>query len=166
MSLAILVIGTMISYNTKMQMDDLKNNLPIQEPPIHQEQESQPPKETDPIKPEESEEWREYSGEEYLQVLEKAKKDQKEIILFFTAEWCSSCKQMKSNTLSKENVKKELKNYHYVVINTDNNRELTTQFKIQAIPTFIHLKSDGTQIGKTIVGNRSESEFLKWISAK
>mgnify|MGYP001331191147 CR=1 FL=1 len=56
----------------------------------------------------------------------------------FSAEWCDPCKSM---TPIVENIKKKVEDKATVLkIDVDENKDLTDQFRIQTVPTFIIFK--------------------------
>lgn len=56
----------------------------------------------------------------------------------FSAEWCAPCKSM---TPIVENIKKKVEDKATVLkIDVDENKDLTDQFRIQTVPTFIIFK--------------------------
>ena len=74
----------------------------------------------------------------------------------FSATWCGPCKMM-TKILSNIESPVEIEN-----IDIDVNSNLTQQYKIRGVPTFILIEND-VEI-KRKVGVMSESEYLNWVN--
>lgn len=73
--------------------------------------------------------------------------EKKLVVLDFYAEWCVPCKKMMPiiQDVSSGWADKVV----FYKINIDNNRSLSTKFKVQSIPTLIFIK-DGSVVGQSI----------------
>ena len=91
-----------------------------------------------------------FSGE-YKEVLARAKREEKQVLLHFGADWCLPCKQMKKNTYTNSIVKTKLvKEYLPFEIDVDYfwGMDIAEAFEVTKYPTIIILNSKGKQISK------------------
>lgn len=96
-------------------------------------------------------------------ILEKAKKENKKIIVYASSKSCYFCKKMDKDVLSLEEVKKEI-NKNYIFIKNDMEESalpfnLDKEYK-KVTPTFFILSKDGTYI-KQHPGAWIKSDFLE-----
>ncbi|MDR0468152.1 MAG: protein-disulfide reductase DsbD [Campylobacteraceae bacterium] len=95
-------------------------------------------------------------------------KEQKPIMIKFTASWCSTCKELENKTLSKPNVREKLKEFVLIKIDVtkynDNDKELLKYFELYGPPGIIFYKDNIELKNFQIVGFKNESEFLKHIN--
>lgn len=95
--------------------------------------------------------------------IQDAKNTNKPVFIDFYGEGCSYCKELNESTLSDPNVKKKLsQNYVTVDINTDQNPNLASQYKIYSLPTLVILNSNGQEI-KRQEGYVSSDQLLSWL---
>jgi len=84
----------------------------------------------------------------------------KEVVLVdFYATWCGPCK-MTGPII--EQLAEEVKNVKFVKIDVDKNQELSSQYQVFSIPTFLIFK-DG-QVVNQFVGAMSKEGFLAEIN--
>ncbi len=89
-----------------------------------------------------------------------AKEQDKPIFLYFYADWCSFCIKLKKTTFKDKAVLAYLKqNFISIKVNTDIHRELSTEWKVRALPTTWFLEPDATKIN-AISGYFDETKFL------
>jgi thioredoxin 1 len=81
-------------------------------------------------------------------------------IIKFSADWCGPCKMLKPIW---DNLTKTLKDVDFMPVNVDNDPDMATRFKIQAIPTLVFIK-DGSEV-KRITGLVKEAEIIKVIES-
>lgn len=96
---------------------------------------------------------------------EEAKKDNKMILVKFTATWCGPCQEMKKHAFTDNSVKAELSNVVPVEIDIDNTKEkeiLKKYYTADGIPFTILLNADGTKVGETL-GYTDVPSFLGWL---
>lgn len=102
----------------------------------------------------------------YEEALSKAKKENKPIFIYFEADWCGYCKQMKKNVLSNKNVKKALlDNYVTLFVNIDEDQKTKSLFKIRSVPTYLIYSAD-EEILQKHSGYQDVNAFLDWLKPK
>jgi thioredoxin-related protein len=103
------------------------------------------------------------SNNNELEILKKAKIENKKIIVYATSKSCYFCKRMDKEVLSLDNVQEEInKNYIYIKNDVD---ESSLPFDLQKVykkitPTFFILSKDGKFI-KQYPGSWTKSDFLE-----
>lgn len=85
----------------------------------------------------------------------------KHAILFFTASWCPSCVQMKSQTLPYVS----LPGHDLRVIDADANPQLMQSYGVQSLPSYIVLDGTGRPY-KHGVGFRDVRQFVDFLNPK
>lgn len=80
-------------------------------------------------------------------------------IFYFTAEWCSPCKQTKpiAEDLNRDQVAK------FQFIDVDTEIELVKQFNIKSVPTFIIFDESGNETNR-IIGGKTKKELEDFIN--
>lgn len=96
--------------------------------------------------------------------LRQARESGRPIMLFFSADWCAPCLQLKKYVLSDKRVVGASQRLVNVYIDTDANPELVTTYGIRGIPAIFFLKPDGQMIGK-FSGDPTVSNFVKQMAA-
>jgi thioredoxin-related protein len=99
----------------------------------------------------------------YEEAISEAKKENKNIFIFFSADWCGYCTKMKSQTINDETVKESLKKYVYLYINTDSDGEIVKKFKVNRLPSFVVVDKDEKQLKKHS-GFMEPVSFNKWLN--
>ncbi len=100
----------------------------------------------------------------YEQVFEKAKKENKHILLFFHIDGCGACIKMEKNVFSNLSVLEYLnRNFIYYKINAikDEGIEINKIYKTQSYPTTIVCDTSSTILGNAI-GFHTIDEFLSF----
>ena len=101
------------------------------------------------------------------EIIDAAIKDDKLIMLFFSAEWCKPCKVYKSVTFEEPDTKTYLvDNYiiKYLDVETDfDGIEFHTKYKVKNLPTLVFLNHKGEEVNR-IVGHLSGYSFLRNIT--
>jgi thiol:disulfide interchange protein len=82
------------------------------------------------------------------------------IMLYFTADWCPPCKELKKNVFSREDVALASRRLVNIYLDVDKDRATMEAYKVRSIPIIFFLDPTG-EIVSTITGNRSAKEFLK-----
>jgi thioredoxin-related protein len=99
----------------------------------------------------------------YQEALKKSAEIGKPVFVFFTADWCTWCKKMKSETMADARVKSQLTNYVLVYVDTDREKLLTRRMKVENLPSYMIVTSKEQ---KVMSGNgyKTTEELLGWIS--
>jgi len=102
----------------------------------------------------------------YQEALAAAKKHNRPIFLYFSAEWCGWCKKMKSETLSDAAVKYKLgKEYVTCLIDTDKDRATARKYKVSGIPAYMVIDTSETVVVRDS-GFKSKHDMLIWLRPK
>jgi thiol:disulfide interchange protein DsbD len=95
--------------------------------------------------------------------LAEAKNTNKYVFIDFYADWCTYCRQMEENTYTDPQVQQKIsQNYVFVKIDTNNNPEVSSNYKVYGLPTIIILNSNGQEV-KRIEGYQSPTQLLSQI---
>jgi thiol-disulfide isomerase/thioredoxin len=94
---------------------------------------------------------------------DRAKREDKLLILEFTAKWCLPCRFMEKNVFLNENVQKFSERFAIILqIDIDENKNLKEDFKIEVLPTIILMKASGEIIAKK-EESLSADGFMTWL---
>ncbi|TDU64612.1 thioredoxin-related protein [Prosthecobacter fusiformis] len=99
-------------------------------------------------------------GTDYNAALEQAKKENKPVILVFSAAWCGPCQSMKKTVYPS----KEVTPLHdkfvwaYLDIDQEANSTAATKYNVEGIPHIQFVGADGKDLGNQ-VGSSSSPEF-------
>lgn len=153
----ILLVGISLSLLVKSEKHNLNEgavvNEGIEELSL---EEPQPPVE---------ENQEEEATSDYQSALDKAKAENKELVLFFTAEWCTNCTTMKEKTISTPKVQEALSKVVYLELDVDHEKELISKYKISSIPAYVRINSN-EEVLNDGVGVIKENAFLNWFYKK
>ena len=103
-------------------------------------------------------------GEEaktYEEALKISKETNKQIFIYFGADWCSYCKKME-NIFENESVSKELDQYVFLKINVEKNKSLAKKHDVKTIPDYMIINEEEDVI-KRHTGYKNKTEFLDWL---
>jgi protein disulfide-isomerase len=101
---------------------------------------------------------------EYAAAKREAAEKNRPLLLYFAADWCPGCRQMKVTTWADEKVEAALREYVVVKIDVDREPGLAEQFGVNPLPALIVLSPAGELLGFR-AGYQSPEEFLSWLSA-
>ncbi len=84
----------------------------------------------------------------YRQGMHMAKDLNRPVMVYFFAEWCAFCKKMATDTFTDPQVIRQI-NDHFVAIriNTDIQRDIAREYRIQPLPDTWFLNGRGEKIG-------------------
>jgi thioredoxin-related protein len=117
-----------------------------------------PPKET---KPEIISEYNNFS-----EAIDASQKYNKNVFVYFGAEWCSWCKKMKSEVLFEKEVRENLnKEYIICILDIDQESKEAKKFKVSSVPAYMIIDSSESIVEKTS-GYKPKDEFLNWLKPK
>jgi len=94
----------------------------------------------------------------------KANKQQKEIMMMYSAVWCPECNYMKDVVFKDKNVLKYIQK-HYIVLTLDIQKDtLPKGFEYVGIPTFFFIGKNAKEKNK-IIGGSKANIFLQKLKA-
>ncbi len=94
--------------------------------------------------------------------LERARKEQKPVVVTFYADWCVWCKRFESTTLRDAQVASMLSD-RVVPLSLDVDgagRELSAEYRVDGLPTILVLDAGGNELGR-IPGYMPPQSFLE-----
>lgn len=92
-----------------------------------------------------------------------ARKDNRLIMVKFTAEWCGPCKDMEQITFSNPSVASELGHVVPVRVDVDSKdgKQLSDYYRVESLPTVVFMLPDGTEVSR-MVGLYPPDMFLSF----
>jgi len=85
-------------------------------------------------------------------------------LLFFTAEWCTYCRQMETTTFADPTISKLAQRFVCVLVDADREPEVCRQFAIDGYPTVQFLTNNGRSLHR-LVGRQPPREFAAGMQA-
>lgn len=94
---------------------------------------------------------------------ERANRENKLLILEFTAKWCLPCQYMEKNVFRNQDVQK-FSEQHAIIfkVDIDEDKNLKAEFNIEALPTIIIMKASGQVLSRKEESLNAEN-FMRWI---
>lgn len=107
-----------------------------------------------------------HSPAELDEQLDRAKQEQKMVLLDFYADWCISCKEMEVNTFANPEVSKELKQFVLlqadVTANSAANQALLKRFNLYGPPGILIFNQNGKElISQRVIGYMPPQRFIE-----
>jgi len=96
--------------------------------------------------------------------LRLAKESGKPVMLFFTADWCGPCVELKKYVFTDNRVVAASRRLINISINADSDFETLSAYQVRGIPAIFFLNPRGEMITK-YSGDRSASSFVKQMTA-
>eukprot|EP00249_Psilotum_nudum_P034678 c54055_g1_i1 orf=133-474(-) len=90
----------------------------------------------------------------WLSKLQEAKTQSKLIVVDFTATWCGPCRIMAPFFVE---LSIKYSDVVFLKVDVDQLEDVTTQWNVQAMPTFILIK-DGEEVGRIVGSDKQELE--------
>ena len=91
----------------------------------------------------------------------------KPIMLDFYADWCVSCIEMEESTFRDENVKRALKGYLLLQVdttkNTEDDKKLLKKFNLFGPPGIVFWNDDGKESSDKIIGYKDPQDFMEHL---
>lgn len=94
----------------------------------------------------------------YNEALEEAKKTKKPVLIFVYASWCGWCKKMERETCADEAIVKLTDSFVCLKVNSEEDEEFSSKFKVKEFPCVVFVKSDGSEIERHL-GFKTADEF-------
>lgn len=100
---------------------------------------------------------------DYATALSKSGELGMPVLVFFEADWCSWCKKMKADTMTKPEVVVLLRNYIVVFLDSDKNREVVRKFGVSTIPAYAitNFKEENLKFDS---GYKDGAKFSEWLN--
>ena len=95
----------------------------------------------------------------YAAALDEARGSGKRAFVYFTASWCGPCQSMKHTTWADKGVEAALRDYVPVKVDVDAQPDLSREYHVEAVPTFVVLDAGGKVINSWS-GASSPGEFI------
>ena len=92
----------------------------------------------------------------------EAAESRKQVFVYFTADWCGPCQEMKRTVFSDAEVDRALRFHVPVKIDIDDQPVLAKMYKVESIPFFAILDGDG-EIELSASGKMTSQELIAWI---
>ena len=99
-------------------------------------------------------------ADDYKSALNKAKTQNKKVMIMFSAEDCKECQNMYKKVYSNKTFSKYV-NQHFIAVDIDVEYDGRKGFKVYKTPTFYFLDTKGEQIGRAVKGAMGAGAFLK-----
>lgn len=99
----------------------------------------------------------------YAEAIQKSGQTGKPVLAFFTADWCTWCKKMKSETMTNEGVQTMMKNYVLVYVDTDKDRAPARKFGVESLPAYVITNSKEEKL-KFDGGFKNAETFTQWLN--
>ena len=96
---------------------------------------------------------------DYDAAVEKAKQENKPLLLAFHASWCPPCNKMKKEVYPKPEVIETLGKFISVMIDSDAQTELARKHRVSGIPAFMIVRADGSPVD-SFAGFLPPAEFV------
>jgi thiol-disulfide isomerase/thioredoxin len=99
----------------------------------------------------------------YREAVQLASKEGKPVLAFFTASWCTWCQKMKQDTLVDPTVTGLMKNYVYVAVDVDKEKDVARKYNVTSIPAYVitNGKEENLKSGKDYM---KAPEFAVWLN--
>ncbi len=101
---------------------------------------------------------------DYAEAAQRAAREGKPLLLFFTAEWCHFCHQMADEAFGNSQVRSLSNHFVCVLIDADAQPALCERFAVTAFPTVQFLSSRGAPLER-LVGKKPGHQLLMAMQA-
>ncbi len=100
----------------------------------------------------------------YGEGYELAKKTDRPMLLFFTAQWCHFCHQMEQDAFVDESVSSLAKRFVCILVDADLEPEVCKTFDVRGYPTILFMTSRGVPLNQ-LTGRRSANQLVSQMEA-
>ena len=112
-------------------------------------------------------------GETLENIIARVKKAQelgKPVVIDFSADWCTTCREMEKITFSDPGVKSKLSETEFITVdvtkNTDDDKAILKKLDVLGLPTVVLINANGEEEkGNRLTGFTAPNEFLKNLSS-
>lgn len=105
-----------------------------------------------------------YVATSYADALEESKARKQDLLLFFEADWCHWCHELKDKTLVMPSVQVAMSKYIVYYVNIDDEPALARKYlgRNQSVPQYMVVNND-EDIKRKGSGFKSSRDFLSWL---
>ena len=96
--------------------------------------------------------------------LRLAKENGKPAMLYFTADWCAPCVELKKHVFSDRKVAEASRRLVNIYVDVDRNHNAAAEYRVRGIPAIFFLSPGGEIVGRYL-GDRTPSSFVKQMNA-
>lgn len=100
---------------------------------------------------------------DYNNGIAQAAQTGKPIMLYFTADWCPPCKELKKNVFSRADVAEASRQLVNIYLDVDQDRATMESYRVRSIPIILFLDNSG-EVVSTITGAGSAKTFIKHMN--
>jgi thiol:disulfide interchange protein len=103
-------------------------------------------------------------AEDFAAALATAAKEQRPLLIFFTADWCSYCRQLRQEVFTRPEFRDAAKKFVCVQVDAGKHASRCEEYRVRAYPTLIFANPGGTAIER-IVGITTPTVVLAQMNA-
>jgi thioredoxin:protein disulfide reductase len=96
--------------------------------------------------------------------LRLAKESGKPAMLYFTADWCGPCVELKKHVFTDRKVAEASRRLVNIYVDVDRNHTAAAEYRVRGIPAIFFLSPGGEIVGRYL-GDRTPSSFVKQMNA-
>ncbi|HWB08844.1 MAG TPA: thioredoxin family protein [Pirellulales bacterium] len=100
----------------------------------------------------------------YHRATQAARQQQKPMMIFFTAEWCTYCRQMANETLLQKMVVSLSRQFVCVLVDADAEPDACRDFEVRSFPTIQFVSARGVRLNR-LIGKQPASELISQMRA-
>jgi len=103
-----------------------------------------------------------WTWNDYGMALEKARTEDKYILIDFWAVWCKECKEMDKKAFQNPDVVELLTNFVLLKVDVDDVPELKAHFAVGGMPTILVVNAEGEEIAR-VVGYQNAEQMKRFL---
>jgi len=100
----------------------------------------------------------------YSNGYERAQQENKPMLVFFTAEWCSFCHQMEAEAFTDSQVVRLATQFVCILVDADRESKVCEEFRVRGYPTIQFLSSRGVSLNR-LTGKRPAIQLVSQMQA-
>jgi thiol:disulfide interchange protein DsbD len=96
---------------------------------------------------------------DYEEGIEKARLENKTVLIDFYTDWCTYCTEMDEDTYSKSSIIEKTEQFVCIKVDGDARSDLVGKYDIDGYPTTLFLSPNGTEVHR-VVGYSGPNDFM------